>query len=206
MGQLTTNPENTGNDLVQAHVSRHGSPRSGNCHISITRITSSINTLHMNNYWVHNHYLFTFAIILIKSLLECQNVYIKILFCRYCFWLVIRGQNGFRCRIHLLTLCKSKMIYPFFLIRWISGASPPRAMSVLYGNCWELGCPRKVWILQAVVLGDWNEILHISEKLGDNLGNILKIQNFRHTMHYLDLIDIDFKGNMFTWKRGYGHS
>lgn len=53
-------------------------------------------------------------------------------------------------------------------------------------------------------IGDWNEILLLSEEQGGNLCNLSQIQAFRDTVNGLELNDLGFKLSMYTWKRGQG--
>jgi hypothetical protein len=53
-----------------------------------------------------------------------------------------------------------------------------------------------------VCLGDFNEILHQSEKCGGNEKNRGLMEDFHSTLDFCDLVDLGFRGPKFTWKNG----
>lgn len=50
-----------------------------------------------------------------------------------------------------------------------------------------------------VVVGDFNELLHASEKVGGNPRREGQMQLFRDALSYCDLFDLGFVGSPFTW-------
>ena len=56
------------------------------------------------------------------------------------------------------------------------------------------------WIL----MGDFNEVLEESEKLGGNPLSIRRVQEYNECMNYCNLLDLKFSRPKFTWtnKRG----
>lgn len=56
------------------------------------------------------------------------------------------------------------------------------------------------WIL----MGDFNEVLEESEKLGGNPLSIRRVQEYKESMNYCNLLDLGFSRPKFTWtnKRG----
>ena len=53
-----------------------------------------------------------------------------------------------------------------------------------------------------IILGDFNEILMGSEKEGGALRSQRNMQNFRDALVDCNLFDMDYIGDIFTWRRG----
>lgn len=56
--------------------------------------------------------------------------------------------------------------------------------------------------------GNFNEILHATEKFGGNMLCISRSNNFLNCINYCGLSDLGFKGSKYTWtnKRSKGHT
>lgn len=50
-----------------------------------------------------------------------------------------------------------------------------------------------------MVVGDFNELLHASEKLGGSPRREGQMKLFRDALSYNDLFDLGFAGSPFTW-------
>ncbi|XP_062005742.1 uncharacterized protein LOC133722901 [Rosa rugosa] len=52
-----------------------------------------------------------------------------------------------------------------------------------------------------IVVGDFNEVLHASEKDGSCVRREGQMQQFRYVLAFCDLFDLGFSGSAFTWSR-----
>lgn len=53
--------------------------------------------------------------------------------------------------------------------------------------------------------GDFNEIIHIHDKHGGSNPNLNIVADFREVVQTFNLVDIGYKGSLFTWsKKRYG--
>lgn len=57
--------------------------------------------------------------------------------------------------------------------------------------------------LSVLIEGDWNEILHQSEKVGGVVQNPYMMQSFGNVLIENGLVDFSFQGFPFTWHRGH---
>ena len=46
---------------------------------------------------------------------------------------------------------------------------------------------------------DWNEILTDDENYGSNLCSIIQMNDYRHAINHIGLVDLRFSGELFTW-------
>ena len=53
-----------------------------------------------------------------------------------------------------------------------------------------------------VCIGDFNEILSASKKQGRLLRHPRFMEEFRSTLLHCGLVDMGYKGNIFTWRNG----
>jgi hypothetical protein len=53
-----------------------------------------------------------------------------------------------------------------------------------------------------VCLGDFNEILHQSEKCGGNAKSRSQMEDFHNVLEHCELVDLGFRGPKFTWNNG----
>ncbi|XP_024171719.1 uncharacterized protein LOC112177688 [Rosa chinensis] len=52
-----------------------------------------------------------------------------------------------------------------------------------------------------IVVGDFNEVLHVAEKAGGCVRREGQMQQFRDALAFCDLFDLGFSGSAFTWSR-----
>ena len=57
-------------------------------------------------------------------------------------------------------------------------------------------------MLPWVVFGDFNEILHVDEKLGWKERDLNQIKAFRESLNVCGLFDLGFIGQRYTWRNG----
>jgi hypothetical protein len=55
-----------------------------------------------------------------------------------------------------------------------------------------------------VCIGDFNDLLQLEDKKGDNPHLLSLLQGFRNIVEDCNLIDISLMGYPFTWERGRG--
>lgn len=55
-----------------------------------------------------------------------------------------------------------------------------------------------------ICMGDFNEILHLREKVGGNLQPNWQMSNFRETINRCNLLDMGYIGEDYTWSRRLG--
>lgn len=90
-------------------------------------------------------------------------------------------------------------------------ATPPSTMSLLSWNCRGLGNLRTVNALAKLkhlkctsplpwlVIGDFNEIMGLSEKEGGSIRPRKQMEDFVSTIDHCGLCDLGFIGSKFTW-------
>lgn len=83
--------------------------------------------------------------------------------------------------------------------------------TAIYGHP-EMGQKKHMWTLQRrlagvsntpwLCIGDFNEILHPSEKVGGTDRSLNMISEFREALQDCNLVDLGCKGYPFTWSNG----
>lgn len=61
--------------------------------------------------------------------------------------------------------------------------------------CYDI---REAWL----VIGNFNNFLHSSKKLGGLKPNLVPMNQFSHILDLCDLLEMGFKGLQFNWERG----
>lgn len=56
-----------------------------------------------------------------------------------------------------------------------------------------------------MMAGDFNEIVHISEKLGGRVRPEWQMRGFRNALEYATLLDLGYSGPIFTWSDHESH-
>ncbi|KAG5524194.1 hypothetical protein RHGRI_031004 [Rhododendron griersonianum] len=90
-----------------------------------------------------------------------------------------------------------------------------KSNSAVWATSFIYGCPNKdgrdqVWedlrcigrseFLPWLFIGDFNEILSTSDKLGGNTPNLRRLSSFHGMLNACGLVDLEFKGPRFTWR------
>lgn len=87
----------------------------------------------------------------------------------------------------------------------------PWILSVVYGSpqerhredLWnELRSTHGNFAMPWCVVGDFNSVLHPHEKVGGGDFNIRACQRFAHCIFDCNLLDLGYKGPLFTWRSG----
>ncbi|KAH7857525.1 hypothetical protein Vadar_013640 [Vaccinium darrowii] len=87
-----------------------------------------------------------------------------------------------------------------FLVTFVYGAPVVRAKEAVWENLRFLGAGiHGAWL----VLGDFNDIVAESEKSGGSPPNVRRMTAFNEVLEDCGLMDLEFKGPRFTWRRNW---